>query len=150
MTQADSVHSTPRNTASKINPPDPTRRHLLTIAVAGAVAAAVPAAALAAASADPIYAAIGVHRQAYSAMQATFAEHKRAHDLADATVGSYQIEVPSMVEPGKTVLASCWWNIERAIPSKQYPDLYQCYRGALEERTGRARGHYRTADWRRR
>jgi hypothetical protein len=33
MTQADSVHSTPRKTASKINlPVDPTRRHLLTVA----------------------------------------------------------------------------------------------------------------------
>jgi hypothetical protein len=53
MTQADSVHSTPRITASKINPPvDPTRRHLLTVAAAGAVAAAIPAAVLAAKTLD--------------------------------------------------------------------------------------------------
>jgi hypothetical protein len=46
MTQADSVLSTPRKTASKINPPvDPTRRHLLTVAAAGAVAALPIAAA---------------------------------------------------------------------------------------------------------
>jgi len=44
MTQADSVLSTPRTTASKI---DPTRRHLLTIAAGGAVAAAVATKAVA-------------------------------------------------------------------------------------------------------
>jgi hypothetical protein len=43
MIQADSVHSTPRITASKMNSSvDPTRRNLLTIAAAGAVAAAIP------------------------------------------------------------------------------------------------------------
>jgi hypothetical protein len=56
MTQADSVLSTPRKTAPKI---DPTRRHLLTVAVGGAVVAALPTAVLAAASsADPIFAVI--------------------------------------------------------------------------------------------
>jgi hypothetical protein len=63
MTKADSVLSTPRTTASKINPPvDPTRRHLLTVAAGGAVAAAIPTAALSAAPAvDPIHAAIKRH-----------------------------------------------------------------------------------------
>ena len=67
MTQANRVHSTPRITASKIYPPvDPTRRHLLTVAAAGAVATALPTATLAAApAADPIYEAIENHRKAY-------------------------------------------------------------------------------------
>jgi hypothetical protein len=69
MTQADSVHSTPRETASKINPPvDPTRRRLLTVAAGGAVAAAIPTALLAAAPAvDPIYTVIERHRAACEA-----------------------------------------------------------------------------------
>jgi hypothetical protein len=38
MTQADRVHSTPRTSTSKIDPPvDPTRRRLLTVAAGGAV-----------------------------------------------------------------------------------------------------------------
>ena len=54
MTQADRVHSTPRKTASKMNPPvDQARRHLLTIAAGGAVAAAIPTAVLAAAPNPP-------------------------------------------------------------------------------------------------
>jgi len=66
MTQADRVLSTPRETASKINPSvDPTRRHLLTVAAGGAVAAAIPTAMLAATPApDPIYAAIERHKAA--------------------------------------------------------------------------------------
>jgi hypothetical protein len=44
MTKADSVHSTPRKTASKI---DPTRRHLLTVVAGGVIAAGIPTAALA-------------------------------------------------------------------------------------------------------
>lgn len=83
---------------------------------------------------DPIYAAIAAHREVYATMQAKFAEHRRAHRLADARVGPYQIEVPSMVEPGKDVLASCWWDIEQAIPSEKYPDLYRHYCDVLEER----------------
>lgn len=44
-----------------------------------------------------------------------------------------------MVDPGKTVEASCWWDIKQAIPSKEYPDLYQHYCDVLIERTaGRA------------
>jgi hypothetical protein len=45
MTQADSVHSTPPTSTSKIPPADPTRRQLLSAAAAGAVAAAIPTAA---------------------------------------------------------------------------------------------------------
>jgi hypothetical protein len=69
MTKADSVHSTPRTTASKINPPiDPTRRHLLIIAAGGAVAAAIPTATLMATPAvDPIFAALDAYRQADAA-----------------------------------------------------------------------------------
>jgi hypothetical protein len=65
MAKADCVLSTPRRTASKINPPvDPTRRHLLTIAAGGAVAAAIPidvgipTSAAAAADPDPAFALI--------------------------------------------------------------------------------------------
>ena len=62
MQEADRVHSTPRETASKITPVDPTRRHLLTIAAGVTVASVIPTAALAAAPAvDPIHAAIKRH-----------------------------------------------------------------------------------------
>jgi hypothetical protein len=44
MTQATRVHSTPRKTASKI---DPTRRHFLTVAAAGSIAGLSPAIAAA-------------------------------------------------------------------------------------------------------
>jgi hypothetical protein len=129
MAQVDSENSTSM-------PVDQARRRVLTIAAGGAIAAAIPAAALAAPppAVDPIYAAINAHRRAYCAMQAVFTEHRRAHDLADAMVGSCEIEVSSMVEPGKTVLASYWGDVERAIPSEQYPDLYRHYCDVLEER----------------
>jgi len=39
-----------------------------------------------------------------------------------------------MVEPGKTVLASCWWDIEQAVPRKKHPRLYAKYSRLLEER----------------
>jgi hypothetical protein len=71
MIEADSVHSTPRMTASKTNPPvDQARRRLLTIAAGGAVAAAIPAAALAAGPADPIFAMIAEKRAADIAHEA--------------------------------------------------------------------------------
>jgi hypothetical protein len=57
-------------------------------------------------------------------MQAAFAEHRRAQDIADAKVGPSHIMVPSMVEPGTTIEACCWWDIEQAVPREQYPDLY--------------------------
>jgi hypothetical protein len=66
MTQAETRDSTPRKTASKINPPiDQARRHLLTIAAGAALAAAIPTAALAAAgAADPAFAPIAEKRAA--------------------------------------------------------------------------------------
>jgi hypothetical protein len=84
---------------------------------------------------DPIYAAIEAHREAYAIMQAVFAEHRHAHELADAKVGPSHLDILSMVDPARTVEASCWWDIERAVPSKEYPDLYQHYCDALDERT---------------
>jgi hypothetical protein len=78
MTKADSVHSTPRKTASKINPPvDPTRRNLLTVAAGGAVAAAMSPALLSAAAADPIFAAIEAHRKTHIAHMASLAVQAR-------------------------------------------------------------------------
>jgi hypothetical protein len=73
MTQADSVHSMPRKTASKMNPPvDPTRRHLFTIAAGGAVAAVIPTAALSAAPAiDPVFDLIAAKRAADVAHEET-------------------------------------------------------------------------------
>jgi hypothetical protein len=67
-------------------------------------------------------------------MQAIFAEHIRAHELADAKVGPSHLEIPSMVDLGKTVEASCWWDIERAIPCQQYPDLNAHHNELLGER----------------
>jgi hypothetical protein len=136
MTKADSVHSTPRITASKLNPPvDPTRRQFLTVAAAGAAAITTAAPAIAGlAEPDPIYAAIEAHREAYANMQAIFAEHTQAHELADAKVGPSHLDIPSMVEPGKTVEACCWWDIEKAVPSGQYPDLYAHHNRLLDDR----------------
>ena len=104
MTQADSVHSTPPTNTSV------TRRSVLgTAAGAAAALAATGASPMAAAPGpDPIFAAIERHRRAYASMAAVFAEHTRAHDIADAKVGPSHIMVPSMVEPGTTVEASCW------------------------------------------
>jgi hypothetical protein len=103
-----------------------------------ATAAALPIAAgiptTAAASADPIFAAIDTHREAYATMQAVFAEHRQAHEVADAKVGPAHLDIPSMVEPGKTVEVSCWWDIERAVPHEQYPDLYAHHNAVLADR----------------
>ena len=65
---------------------------------------------------DPIYAAIEAHRKAYATMQAVFAEHRQAHEVADAKVGPAHLDIPSMVEPDKTVEVSCWLDIEGAVP----------------------------------
>jgi hypothetical protein len=74
MDQADSVHSTPRRTASKINTPiDTTRRRFLTVAAGASVAsvgtlavAAMPTAApdSGACAVDPIFAVIDRHLNA--------------------------------------------------------------------------------------
>jgi hypothetical protein len=103
MTQADRVHSTPRITASKTNPPvDRARRRLLTIAAIGAAASAMPAIGFTAEPA-PILAAIEAHLEATAVAKAAYAESARLHRLADEMVGPYKIEIPSMVEPGTTV-----------------------------------------------
>jgi hypothetical protein len=66
MTQADSVFNTPPTNTS------PTRRNILgTIAAAGATALTLPPARAAAPAADPIYAAIVVHRKAHIAHMAS-------------------------------------------------------------------------------
>ncbi len=65
MTQADRVHSTPPTSTSA------TRRHFLTIAAAGATALTVAPARAATPAADPIYAAIAVHRKAHIAHMAS-------------------------------------------------------------------------------
>jgi hypothetical protein len=67
-------------------------------------------------------------------MQAVFAKYRQAHDVADAKVGPSHIMVPSMVEPGATVEAGCWWDIEQAVPSEQYPDLCAHHNKLLDER----------------
>jgi hypothetical protein len=140
MSKANSVLSTPPTNT----PIDTTRRRFLAVAVGASVAsvgtlaaAAMPIAApySAACAVDPIYAAIEAHRKAYATMQAIFAEHRRAHSLADAEVGPAHIDIPSMVDPGSTIEASHWTDIERAIPRLQYPDLYSHQKGLLDERT---------------
>ena len=139
MTQADSVHSTPPTNT----PADTTRRRFITIAAGASIvsvgslaAVAVPNAAPEANSApvDPIYAAIEAHRTAYATMQAIFAEHRKANELADAQVGPDHLYIPSMVDPGSTVKASCWVDIERAVPREQYPDLCAHHNRLLDER----------------
>jgi hypothetical protein len=128
MAQVDSENTTAM-------PVDPTRRHLLTVAAGGAVAALTTASpTIAARAPDPIFAAIAAHRKAHATMQAVFAEHRQAHELADAKVGPSHLEIPSMVEPGKTVEACCRWDIEKAVPREQYPDLYAHHNAVLDER----------------
>jgi hypothetical protein len=128
MAQVDSENTTAM-------PVDPTRRRFITIAAAGAAAIATTAPGIAdVAEPDPIYAAIEAHRKAYATMQAAFAEHRQAHELADAKVGPAHLDIPSMVEPGTTVEASCWWDIERAVPREEYPDLCAHHNAVLDER----------------
>ena len=71
---------------------------------------------------------------ALTLQQAVLDEHKRVDALADEKVGPSHIEIPSKVEPGKTVRASCWWDIERAVPRRTHPKLYAKYNQLLEER----------------
>ena len=140
MTQADSVLSTPPTNT----PVDTTRRRFITIAAGASIvsvgslvaAAATPNATpeVSSAPVDPIYAAIEAHREAYATMQAVFAEHRRAHELADAQVGPADLDIPSMVEPGETVEACCRWDIERAVPREQFPELNAHHNRLLDER----------------
>jgi hypothetical protein len=67
-------------------------------------------------------------------MRAVFAEHSKAYRLADAKVGPAHLDIPSMVEPGETVEASCWVDVERAIPRGQFPDLNAYHNRLLDER----------------
>jgi hypothetical protein len=127
MTQADRVLSTPPTN------PSLTRRKILGTA-AGAAAALAGASPMAAAPGpDPIYAAIDAHRKAHATMLAIFAEHRKAHELADAKIGP--LDIPSMIEPGKTVEVSCWGDIERAVPREQYPNLNAHHNAVLDERS---------------
>jgi hypothetical protein len=82
MTQADSVHSTPRKTAPKI---DPTRRHLLTVAAGGAVAAAIPTVAVAGipTAVDPVFGLIEIHGKAHAAHYAAIHELGRLEEAGD-------------------------------------------------------------------
>jgi hypothetical protein len=116
-------------------PVDPTRRRFLAVAaVASVVSAGTLAAATQAAnvphavagiptSVDPIFEVIEAHREAAAASAVATAECRRLHDLADEIVGR-SIEIPSMIEPGTTVQASIWLDIEQAIPSAIYPNEY--------------------------
>jgi hypothetical protein len=145
MTEADCVHSTPPINTSAINPArpvDPTRRGFITLAAGASiisvgslasVAMPISSTPVSDAPIDPIYDAIEAHRKAYATMQAVFAEHRQAHELADAKVGPALIYIPSMVDPGNTVEASCWVDIGRAIPQEQYPDLYSHHNRLLDE-----------------
>jgi hypothetical protein len=128
MTQADSVLSTPPTNTSL------TRRNMIgAMATVGAAAIAAPAIADLA-EPDPIYAAIEAHRAAYATMQAVFAEHRQAHEVADAKGGPSHLDIPSMADPGGTVKARFWMDVERAIPCEQFPDLNAHYNRVLDER----------------
>jgi hypothetical protein len=67
MTQADRVYSTPPIST----PVDPTRRHFLTVAAAGAASAIVAPALPAASTIDPIFELIEAHRKAHAAHMAS-------------------------------------------------------------------------------
>jgi hypothetical protein len=135
MTQADCVLSTPpTNTSARHS-----RRSILG-AIAGSAAAAGGIAALAlpnakASEPDPIYAAIEAHRKAGAASCAASAEIRRLYDLADEIAGPREIDIPSMLEPGTTVKASIWLDIEQAIPSAKFPEQYAYYLALLNERS---------------
>jgi hypothetical protein len=139
------VHSTPPTNTSATNPTrpvDPTRRGFIALA-AGAgiisvdslatVAMPISATPVSDVPVDPIYDAIEAHRKAYATMQTAFAEHRKAHEIADAKVGPAHIHIPSMVNPGNTVEAVCWVEIGRTVPREQYPDLYSHHNRLLDE-----------------
>jgi hypothetical protein len=89
MIQADSVHSTPPTNTSAINPPEPVdmaRRHVLTVAAAGAVAvvAGIPASVQAAMSAaDPVFELIDLHRKAHATHYAAIDQLTRLEKSGD-------------------------------------------------------------------
>jgi hypothetical protein len=82
MTRADRVHSTP----PLRTPIDTTRRHLLTVTAASAIAAAIPAAALAAVSAvDPVFELIEAHQATYAVHMAAISEADRLAEVHGAS-----------------------------------------------------------------
>jgi hypothetical protein len=84
MTQAKSVHSTPRETASKINLPiDQARRNLLSATV-GAVALAIVPALPAAAAVDPVFELIAIHRKTHIAHMASLELQNRLERQHDS------------------------------------------------------------------
>ncbi|QQN62110.1 hypothetical protein JIR23_21155 [Bradyrhizobium diazoefficiens] len=105
------------------------------IAALAVLPAGLPAAVQAtAAEPDPIFAVIAAHRAADAAMWAKLAISERMSNLADEKIGPSHIDIPSMVEPGATVQAGCWWDVERAIPRAQYPELNAHYDALVDER----------------
>jgi hypothetical protein len=82
MTQADSVHSTPPTNSpiSQNSLVDPTRRRFLTAAAAGSIAGITPTFA-AALPADPIYAAIELHKQTAAVWDAAVDVRSNFNDL---------------------------------------------------------------------
>jgi hypothetical protein len=138
MTKATRVYITPPTNTSAIDHPmmfpprDPTRRHLLTVAAAGAVAGLIPTAGLAAAPAvDPIFEVIEAHREAAAASAAASAESRRLHDLADSIVGN-GIEVPCMIGEG-SISATMWLDIEHVIPKETFPVEHAHYLELLSQ-----------------
>jgi hypothetical protein len=94
MTQADRVHSTPRITASKTNPPvDPTRRRVISLAV-GAIAATVPAAAVAESMATGASPALIAALAALQASRARLEESRVAYNVACTHVDRWEAENP--------------------------------------------------------
>lgn len=92
---------------------------MVSLPIVAALPVAAPAMPKTADNADPIFAAIENHPKCYDEMQAVFTEHRRVHALADSQVGPSHIEVPSRVEPGTVVEATCGRDIEKAIPFKK-------------------------------
>lgn len=109
---------------------DSSRRGFLALAAGAATIATIGMAK--GSAADPIFAAIDAHRKAHAASAAASAEIGRLLDLADQIVGR-AIEIPSMIEPGTTVEASIWMDIEQAIPRAKFPEQFAHYRARLEE-----------------
>jgi hypothetical protein len=84
--------------------------------------------------ADPVNAAIEAHRKARAASRAASTEIKRLCDLTDEITGPREIDIPSLIEPGMTVRASIWLDIEAATRHQAAGSRRRVFRARREGR----------------